>query len=72
MRNLFHGTFRATVEDGVEQTHFFDDELFFVDYDAIADVVGLLGEDELACCYELGNGTAQCEGESGDGRPDRR
>lgn len=67
-----YGTVRGTVEDGVEQTHFVHDELLFVDGDAIADVLGLLGEDELACCYELGDGAAQCKGESGDSCPDRR
>jgi len=60
------------MEDSVEQAHFLDDEFLFFDDDAVADVVGLLEEDKLACCYELCNCAAQCERESGDGCPDRR
>ena len=54
------------MEPGVQQAHFLDDELLFFDGDPVADVVGLLGKNELACCYKLGNGAAQCEREPSD------
>ena len=66
VRDLFHGAVRAAMEDGVEQAVFLDDELLFVDDDAVAVVVRLLGKNRLACCYELGNGAAQCEREPSD------
>lgn len=71
VRNLFDGAVRAAMEDSVEQAHFLDDELLFFDDDVIANVVGLLREDKLACCYKLSNSAAQCKRESGDGCPDR-
>jgi hypothetical protein len=59
VRNLFHGAVRAAMEDSVEQAHFLDDEFLFFDDDAVADVVGLLGEDKLACCYNYASKVLQ-------------
>jgi hypothetical protein len=64
--DLLDGAVGCAVENRVEETDLVYNQVFV----AVADVVGLLGEDEGTCCDELGDRAAEGEGETGNACPD--